>query len=137
MSDITFTPEQVKEIRRRIEESQQAQLGACDEGAFFGRVRAEGIRAVCINLLSRFPLPKVTRFRTFTMTWGDLPESKVETYRVNGQVEYLSADGRWYQTNYGTGSIRSFAEELAAKCRWKALATLADVAARPTEEVDA
>ena len=122
MSDVTFTPEQVNEIRRRIE-------AHCREQGYS--------QWVTDAILAAFPLSKVTRFRTFTMTWDDLPESKVETYRVNGQVEYLSADGRWYQTNYGTGSIRSFAEELAAKCRWKALAALADVAARPTEEVDA
>ena len=128
MSDITFTPEQVTEIRRRIEESQQAQFGACDEGAF-GRVRAEGIRAVCINLLSRFPLPKVTRFRTFT---------RVDTYRVRDcVVEFEAEGGVWKRSGYGNGSVESFAQHMARFEDWTTLAALADVAASPTEEVDA
>ena len=113
-----FTIEQVREIRRRIE------------------ARASGVHQRDI-LLAAFPL-KVTRYRTFTMTWGDRPDSKLETYRINGgQVEFLSDIGKWYTTNHGTGLVASFAEQLVAKERWTALAAFADVCARPTEEVDA
>ena len=122
MSDVTFTAEQIVEIRRRVE-------AHCREQGF-----AQWAKDA---FLAAFPL-KVTRYRTFTMTWGDRPDSKLETYRINGgQVEFLSDIGKWYTTNYGTGLVASFAEQLVAKERWTALAAFADVCARPVEEVDA
>lgn len=122
MSHVTFTPEQIAEIRRRIITTQPGTYEVPREA-----------------VLSRFPLPKVTRYRTFTMTWGDLPDSTVETYRVNdSKVEYLSQFGdHWHTTTYGDGTAASFAEQLVAKERWTALAAFADVCARPVEEVDA
>ena len=120
MSHVTFTPEQIAEIRRRIITTQPGTYEVPREA-----------------VLSRFPLPKVTRYRTFTMTWGDRPDSNVETYRINGwRVEFLSDNGEWYTTNYGDGTVASFAEQLVAKDRWSALAAFADVCARPVEEVE-
>ena len=121
MSDVTFTAEQIAEIRRRLEAVEWPPFTVPERRA----------------VLAAFPL-KVTRYRTFTMTWGDLPDSTVETYRVNdSKVEYLSDIGKWYTTNHGTGLAASFAGQLVAKERWTALAAFADVCARPTEEVDA
>lgn len=115
-STVEFSADQIREIRMRVASS--ASVG---------------------EALSMFKLPKVTRYRTFTMTWNDRPDSKVETYRVNdSKVEYLSQFGdHWHTTTYGDGTAASFAEQLVAKERWTALAAFADVCARPTEEVDA
>lgn len=124
MSGVTFTPEQIAEIRRRV-------VAATKGDICYPQRTVDAI-------LAAFPLPKVTRYRTFMVQWGDLPISKVETYRVNRvRVEYLSDIGEWYTTNYGGGSLASFAEQLVAKERWEALAAFADVCARPVEEVDA
>ena len=114
MSDITFTPEQVTEIRRRIEEHcRQMGHSSWARDAF----------------LAAFPLPKVTRFRTFT---------RVDTYRVRDcVVEFEAEGGVWKRSGYGNGSVESFAQHMARFKDWTTLAALADVAARPTEEVDA
>jgi len=134
MSDVTFTPEQIREILDLINVAHTS--ATCYES----RATPEyfrGVDRMRTEALSMFKLPEVTRYRTFTMTWGDRPDSNLETYRINGgQVEYLSDIGKWYTTNYGTGLVASFAEQLVAKERWTALAAFADVCARPTEEVD-
>ena len=134
MSDVTFTPEQIRKILDLINVAHTS--AACYES----RATPEyfrGVDRMRTEAIAAFPL-KVTRYRTFTMTWGDRPDSKLETYRINGgQVEYLSDIGKWYTTNHGTGLVASFAEQLVAKERWTALAAFADVCARPTEEVDA
>lgn len=110
MSDITFTPEQVREIRRRIADAYAHKQ----------------------DILAAFPLPKVTRFRTFTVAWGGaLPD----TYRVNGwHIEwYDEEDAEWSVSR----TVSTMAHDLAVAGDWTALAAFADVAARPTEEVDA
>ena len=115
MSDITFTPEQVKEIRRRVV------MGTKDEMQYPARI----VDAI----LAAFPLPKVTRFRTFT---------RVDTYRVRDcVVEFEAEGGVWKRSGYGNGSVESFAQHMARFKDWTTLAALADVAASPTEEVDA
>ena len=114
MSDITFTPEQVTEIRRRIE-------AHCREQGYS--------QWVTDAILAAFPLPKVTRFRTFT---------RVDTYRVRDcVVEFEAEGGVWKRSGYGNGSVESFAQHMARFEDWTTLAALADVAASPTEEVDA
>ena len=122
MCEVTFTPEQVREIRRRIEAV-----------PFAGRHHAEPdiYRA---DVLAAFPL-KVTRYRTF-----EAPRlGSNGTYRVvSGRVEYCNRgyedDGGWVTATQGE-SVEGFAGRLAGVEDWRGLAALADVAARPTEEV--
>ena len=121
MSDITFTPEQVTEIRRRIEALMHLQSTA----GIIGPAVKKGLA----DALAAFPLPKVTRFRTFT---------RVDTYRVcDCVVEFEAEGGVWKRSGYGNGSVESFAQHMARFEDWTTLAALADVAASPTEEVDA
>ena len=109
MSDVTFTPEQVREIRRRITDA-------------YAHKR---------DILAAFPLPKVTRYRTFR--FGDYD------YRVNGcVVEFERTEGEgWFPTNYGNGTAEQFAAEMTRLRKWDVVAAFVDVCARPTEEVDA
>lgn len=108
MSEVTFSPEQVREIRRRIEDAYSHKQ----------------------DILAAFPLPTVVRYRTFQ--WGGY------AHRVRGSVvEFESINGAWVLSGYGTGSVASFAEHMARYRDWTTLAALADVAACPVEEVDA
>lgn len=122
MSDSTFTPEQIREIRRRIV------MGTKGEMQYPARI----VDAI----LAAFPPPKVTRYRTFTSD-----ANSDGSFRVVGNVvEYClrgleDTDG-WVPTSYGPKRER-FAASLVAYEDWTALAAFADVCARPTEEVDA
>lgn len=119
MSEVTFSAEQVREIRRRLE--------AVEWPSFTGPER----RAV----LAAFPL-KVTRYRTF-----EAPLLRNNgTYRVvAGRVEYcnigLEDMGGWVTAKQGE-SVGAFAQRLVDAKDWTALAAFADICARPTEEVD-
>lgn len=117
MSD--FTPEQIKEIRRRIED-------VCPKWSEGGAP----YKVYLNDVLDRFPLPKVTRYRTF--------KRGADTYRVVGdRVEYVAGNNQWYLTTYGDGTRAGFAAEMIRTGDMTALLAFADVAARPTEEVDA
>lgn len=113
---IDFTPEQLKEIRRRIEDAYAHKQ----------------------DILAAFPLPKVTRYRTFESS-KTLALGSNGTYRVSeGRVEYCSRGlelSGWVVATDGD-SVARFAARLIGLQDWTALAALADVAARPTEEVD-
>lgn len=115
MSEVTFTPEQVKEIRGRITK-------AIREGV----IREGGCR-----LLAAFPLPKVTRYRTFGPTAG-----RQYQYRLKDGVVEFSGNGTDGWVTAGASTVAEAAEWLIGLQDWTALAALADVAARPTEEVE-
>lgn len=123
MSEVTFTPEQVKEIRRRIEGAHEAAVSA------YRQEYRYSANDVLDRSLAAFPLPKVTRYRTF--------RAMVDTYRVNGdRVEYLAPNGKeWREAADGQSRSR-FAQCLAGGSNWVDLAAFADVCARPTEEIN-
>lgn len=128
MSEVTFTPEQVKEIRRRIKDTFLPPFTSSGAISNYDNGRFAGAQQLKDRALAAFPLPKVTRYRTF--------RAMVDTYRVNGDtVEYLAPDGKTYYEAADGQSRSRFAQCLARGGNWTDLATFADICARPTEEV--
>lgn len=124
MSTVTFTPKQVREIRRRIKADVPRQ-DYCGRGQCV---------AYITDILAAFPLPKRTEFNTFTVSWFGV---KPDIYRINGDcVEYRAGD-EWAESTFGGGSLAGFATDLVHDQQWTALAEFAKVCENPTREVDA
>lgn len=119
MSEVTFTTEQIKEIRRRIAIHRPDNMGG-----IIGPAVDKNITAI----LTEFPLPKVTKFRTFYFM--GFP------YRVNGDyVEVSVSKDHWECSIYGR-TVDLFAAELVSERRWGTLAAFAEICRNPTVEVE-
>lgn len=85
-----------------------------------------------------FKLPKVTRYRTFT---SERERGCEGEYRIkDGRVEYRNRWGKesgvdFLASNLVSSRIEDVARTFAREGDWAALAALADICARPTEEV--
>lgn len=126
-----FTLEQIREIRDRINNAHTK--AACDEPRTSDEY-FRGVDTMRDRADAAFPLPKVKRYRTFRA-----PSLPYLMRVVNGIVEYESPTNGWVEKVFsgGMATVRRTVNELALRGDWVGLAALADVAARPTEEVDA
>lgn len=130
MNIVTFTPEQIKEIHRRIQNAYEE----CSQSWLYPPNHKYSTDSILNAILSAFPIQKITRFRTFTRKRYS---NDVDVYRVNNnKVECGYSFDIWMEAVNGANTSE-FARYLAASGEWDTLIAFADICKNPTEEVDA